>query len=84
VLNQGKQPSLSNRHTKCDDFRHLIERLTLNVSPKTEQDTEAAAKILNDTIQQAGWNATPEHTDTLKTYDFHLLIKKNQHIHPAA
>jgi hypothetical protein len=32
-LNQEKLPSLSNRHTNWDDFRHLInQRLTLNVS----------------------------------------------------
>jgi hypothetical protein len=36
ALNQEKQPSLSNRHTNWDDFRHLInQRLTLNVSLKT-------------------------------------------------
>jgi hypothetical protein len=43
VLNQEKQPSLSNRHTYWDDFRHCInQRLTLNVSLKTEEDIEAA------------------------------------------
>jgi hypothetical protein len=26
VLNQGKQPRLSNRHTNGDDFRHLIKK----------------------------------------------------------
>jgi hypothetical protein len=73
ALNQEKQPSVNNRHTNWDDFRQLInERLTLNVSLKTEKDIEAAGKFFNDTIQWAGWNATPEHTDTLKT----LLIKQ--------
>jgi hypothetical protein len=67
ALNQEKQPSLSSRHTNWNDFRHLInERLTLNVSLKIEEDIEATVKFLNDTIQWAGWNATPEHTDTLK------------------
>jgi hypothetical protein len=57
--NQGKQPSLNNRHTNWDDFRQFInERLTLNVSLKTEEDIEAAVKFCNDTIQWAGWNAT--------------------------
>jgi hypothetical protein len=52
VLNQEKQPSLSNRHTNRDDFRHLInERLTLNVSLKTKEDIEAAVKFFNNTIQ---------------------------------
>jgi hypothetical protein len=64
ALNQEKQSSLRNRHTNWDDFRHLInQRLTLNVSLKTE-DIEAEVKFFNDTIQQAGWNATPE----LKTH----------------
>jgi hypothetical protein len=80
ALNQEKQPSLSNRHTNWNDFRYLItERLTLNVSLKTEDDIEAAVKFFNDTIQWAGWYAIPEHTDTLKTYDCPILIKqKNQ------
>jgi hypothetical protein len=61
-LNQEKQPSLSNRHTNWDDFRHLInQRLTLNVSLKTEED-RAAVKF-NDTVQWAGRNSMPEHTD---------------------
>jgi hypothetical protein len=43
ALNQEKQPRLSSRHTNWDDFRHLInQRLTLNVSLKTEEDIEAA------------------------------------------
>jgi hypothetical protein len=77
ALNQEKQQSLSNRHTNCDDFRHLInQRLTLNVSLKTEEDIEAAVKFFKDKIQWAGWNATPEHTDTLKTNDCRILIKQ--------
>jgi hypothetical protein len=41
-LKQEKRPRLSNRHTDWDDFRHRInERLTLNVSLKTEDDMEA-------------------------------------------
>jgi hypothetical protein len=41
------------------------ERLTLTVSLKTEEDIEAAVKFFNDTIQWAGWNATPKHTGRL-------------------
>jgi hypothetical protein len=49
VLNQEKQPSLSNRHTNCDYFRSLInDRLTSNVSLKTKEDIEAAVKLFND------------------------------------
>jgi hypothetical protein len=47
---------------------HLInERVNLNVSLKTEDDIEAAVKFFSSTTQWAGWNATPEHTHTLKT-----------------
>jgi hypothetical protein len=68
VLNQDKQPSLSNIHTNWDDFRRLInERLTLNVSLKTEKYIGAAVKFFNDIIQWPGCNGMPEHTDTLKT-----------------
>jgi hypothetical protein len=49
----------------------------LNVSLKTEEDIEAVVKFFNDTVQWAGWNATPEHTDTLKTYNCPILIKQN-------
>jgi hypothetical protein len=50
ALNQEKQPSLSNRHTNWDDFRHIInQRLTLNVSLQTEEDIEAAVTFFNDT-----------------------------------
>jgi hypothetical protein len=76
ALNLEMQLSFSNIHTNWDDFRQLFnEILTLNVSPKTEEDIEAAVKF-NSTIQWAGWNAMPEHTDTLKTYDCPILIKQ--------
>jgi hypothetical protein len=77
ALNQGKQPSLSNRHTNWDDFRHLTNQtLTLNVSLKTEEDIEAAVKFFNDTEQWAGWIATPQHTDTIETYSCPILIQQ--------
>jgi hypothetical protein len=50
--------------------------LTLNIPLKTEEDIEAAVKFLNDTIQRAGWNATPEHKWTIKAYDYPILIKQ--------
>jgi hypothetical protein len=79
ALNQEKQPSLNNRHTNWDDFRQRInERLTLNGSLKTEEDIEATVKFFNDTIQWAGWNATPEHTDRVKTYGCPILIKQKR------
>jgi hypothetical protein len=57
--------------------KHLInERLTLNVSLKTEEDIVTAVKFFNDTIQWAGWNAMPEHTDRLKTYECPILIQQ--------
>jgi hypothetical protein len=78
ALNQEKQPRLSNRHTDGDDFRRLINgRLALNVSLKTkERSNEEAVKFLIGTIQWAGWNATSEHADTLKTYECPILIKQ--------
>jgi predicted nucleic acid-binding protein len=52
VLNQETQRSLRNKqHTNGDDFRHIInQRLTLNVSLKTEEVIEAAVKFFNDTV----------------------------------
>jgi hypothetical protein len=75
ALNQEKDQSISNKHTNWDDFRCLVnEKLTLNI--KTKEDTEAAAKFFNNTIQCAGWNAMPEHKRTLKTYNCSILIKQ--------
>jgi hypothetical protein len=51
----------------------INERLTLSFSLQTEEHIEAAVKFFNDTIQWAGWNAMPEYTDTLKTYDCPIL-----------
>jgi hypothetical protein len=77
TLNQEKQTSLCNRHTNWVAFRHLInKRLTLNVPLKTEEEIEAAVTFFKDTIQWAGWNATPEHTDAFKNYQCHILKKK--------
>jgi hypothetical protein len=48
----------SNRHRNWDDFTYLIkERLTLNVSLKTEEDNETAVNFFNDSIQWTSWNA---------------------------
>jgi hypothetical protein len=64
-------------HANWDDFRRLVnERLTLNIPLKTEEDIEAAAKFFNDTIQCAGWNATPEYERTLKACHCLILIKQ--------
>jgi hypothetical protein len=52
ALNQEKQPRLNNRHSNRDGFRHLInQKLTLNVSLKTEGGNEVAVNFFNDTIQ---------------------------------
>jgi hypothetical protein len=57
-----------------DDFRCFVSE-RLNISLKTEEDIEAAVKFFRGTIQWAGWNAMPEHTDTLKAYDCPILFK---------
>jgi hypothetical protein len=54
----------------------MTSDITLNVSLKTKEDIEAAVKFFKNTIQWAGRNATPEHTDTYKTYDCPILIKQ--------
>jgi hypothetical protein len=33
-------------------------------------------KFFSDTVQWAGWNATPGHTDIFKTYECPILIKQ--------
>jgi hypothetical protein len=54
-------PSLSNRRTNWDYFSYLIhQQLTLQVPLKTGADIETAVQFFNDTVQWAGWMATPE------------------------
>jgi hypothetical protein len=77
VKNREKQSCLSNSYTNWDNFRHLVsEKLTLKIPLKTEENIEAAAKFFNNTIQWAGWKATPEHTDILTTLDCPIQIKQ--------
>jgi hypothetical protein len=61
---------LTTRHPSIRKSWHYVinKRLTLNASHKTEEDIEA--------IQLADWYITPEHTGTLKTYDYPILIKQ--------
>jgi hypothetical protein len=55
-----KPSHLNNQQTNWDLFRHLItDRLTLKIPLKTPEDIEEAVKLFNDTVQWAGWTATP-------------------------
>jgi hypothetical protein len=63
-------------HILLSHVQHGRERLTLNISLKREEDIEAAVQFSNDTVQWASRYATPEHTDTLKRYDCHTLMKQ--------
>jgi hypothetical protein len=75
--NHENEPILSNRRTNWDDFRKLInERLTLNIPPNTKEDIEAAAKLFNDTIHWAGWNAMLEYKRTLEAYNCPIKIEQ--------
>jgi hypothetical protein len=63
ALNQDKDTVLSNMHKNYHDFRcYIIERLPLNISLRTGEDTV----FFNGTVQCTGWNATLEHKRTLK------------------
>jgi hypothetical protein len=53
ALNKEQQPTLSNRHTNWDDFRHLIkQRLNLNVSHKPKKILKLQSS--SSTIQYSG------------------------------
>jgi hypothetical protein len=45
---------------------------------KREENTEAAGKCFNDTIQWVGCNSTPEHSDLSITPDYPILIKEKE------
>jgi hypothetical protein len=56
-----------------EDIEAAVKFVNIFFSFKgNEEDTEAAVKFFNDTIQWAGWNAMPEHTDSLKTYSIEM------------
>jgi exonuclease III len=64
-----KPPHLSNQQTNWDLFRYLItDRLTLKIPLKTPEDIEEAVKLFNDTVQWAGWTATPSPPAPLHTH----------------
>jgi hypothetical protein len=77
ALHQESQPTLCNRKTNWDYFRHLITmNLTLHVPLKTEAQIEDAVKHFTDLIQWAGWTATPETTCTTSSSDCPIFIKQ--------
>jgi hypothetical protein len=77
VLHQASQPTLCNRTTNWDYFRHLITmNLTLQVPLKTEAQIEDAVKYFTDLIQWAGWTATPKTTCTTSSCDYPIFIKQ--------
>jgi hypothetical protein len=77
VINQDLQPSLSKRRTNWDYFSHLIhQRLILQVPLKTTADIEASVKFFNDTVQWAGWKATPKLSAANRIHDCPISIKQ--------
>jgi hypothetical protein len=67
---------LSNRSTNRDFFGLLItERLTLNIHLTSIEDIEEGIKLFNETIQWAGWTATPKSTAPIHTHDYPTFIK---------
>jgi hypothetical protein len=77
AINQEKQPSLSYRRTNWAYFSHLIQqRLTLKIPLKAEADIEVAVKSFNDTVQWAGWKATPKLPAVSRIHDCTITIKQ--------
>jgi hypothetical protein len=77
ALHQASQPTLCNRKTNWDYFRHFITtNLTLHVPLKTEAQIEDPVKYFTDLIQWAGWTATPETTCTTSSCDYPIFIKQ--------
>jgi hypothetical protein len=50
------------------DVLHVLIRVWLRFAFKAEEEIEAAAKLCNDTVQWAGWKATP-HSRLTKALD---------------
>jgi hypothetical protein len=77
ALHQAPQPTLYNRKTNWDYFRHLLStNLILHVPLKTDTQTEDAVKYFTDIIQWAGWTATLEDTYTPSSSDCPIFIKQ--------
>jgi hypothetical protein len=70
-------PSLSNRLTNWDYIKHLInQRLLLKIPLKTTDDIEEEVKFFTDTVQLAGWKATPQLPDRTGINDCPLIIQQ--------
>lgn len=60
VICQEPKPTLSNKHTNWDHFRHVFSTtIQPNIALKTPQDLDKALQHLNCTIQEAAFISTP-------------------------
>jgi hypothetical protein len=76
-MNQAPPPSLCNSKTNWGYFRYLIStNLTLHVPLQTDSHIDEAVKYFNETIQWAGWIATPETSCTPSFHTCSIFIKQ--------
>lgn len=77
IIRKQKQPTLYSRKTNWDMFRHhLDERLTVNISLKTETQIEHAVENLTKSIQTAAWLATPDRNATYINESCPVVVKE--------
>jgi hypothetical protein len=76
AIHHDPPPSLSNRRTDWDYFNHLIHHRLLQIPLKTPADVEAAVQLFTDTVQWAGWQATPTLPDRTRIHGCPIIIKQ--------
>jgi endonuclease/exonuclease/phosphatase (EEP) superfamily protein YafD len=71
------QPRLCTKHTNWNYFRYILNQcLTLHIPLKTTNDIDEAAKLFTDSVQCAGWSATPTPPVSNRQSECPILIKK--------
>jgi hypothetical protein len=71
------QPRLCTKHTNWNYFRYILnQRLTLHIPLKTTNNIDEAAKLFTDSVQCAGWLATPTPLISNRESECPILIKQ--------
>jgi hypothetical protein len=77
-------PRLSNRLTNWDYFKLQVVGLLLQIPLKTKDDIEEAVKFFTDTVQWAGWKATPPLPARTGINACPLIIQQQQNVNYGA
>lgn len=80
IIQKQKPASLTTKKTNWELFRNLLDdKLSTNISLKSEEEINEAVENLTKAIQQAAWESTPELNMTTNTKDCSSKVKEALH-----